>query len=852
MTTQSAPSAKKRTITAEVVISLGLFLLALTPRTYDLYRFVTADEAKWVYRSAQFLAAFLQGDWAGTTVNLTPAVTTTWLGSIGLALYHGQHQAELGLSLTEWLLSLPEFRTELPILVATRWPMAVFTSLVVVALYWLTRRLFNQPVALIAAVLVALSPHTLALSRIVGHDAPAAMFTALSLLALLQSCRAAEIQGNQAPNQQTRQPPFTRACPAVSGIRNSYLWAALSGAMAGLAFLSKAPTLFLFPFAGLLIAAKIWRDSSRWQRWLALGLVWGAVAWLTFVLVWPAAWVDPVGRPLAVVENAFLSATDTDEADSENYWRVPELGPAYYLVNGSFKLSPLVMVGSGIAAIFLAVAALKRRPGESTPALLWLLLFALLFTAFMTLGTKRSARYILPIFPALAIVAAWGWLRLGQVAGAQGRRVAGVQSSRGATTQKSNSPPATRPPFTIHHSPFTIHNFLSAILFLAALLIQLPYAPYYFTYFNPLLGGPATAPHLVKVGWGEGLDRVGRFLQRELPGSRVGTPYSSTVAPYFTGDLSTVTGDRLDYVVLYRKQVQSGEPFPEAIRYFEETSHPIFSVPLNGIDYADVYAGPGVQPAAADAVASTRTDGAQPVGFRPLLPYGQIGRPLDLDVVWRVTSRRPADLATVTLHPFDAPDTPPLAEHTTPLEAIAPDLTVSRHTLQLPANLERGAYTLAVNGQPVGQIELRYFHVPDSLGKISDVIFNEQVALVGYQFEPTADFIRLKTAWQAEQRHLPDYTVFVQLLEAETNTRLAGFDTQPVRGTWPTSRWAWGEVVVDDYLIAIPPDFPPGYYKVIVGLYRSETGERLTLANGRDHWLLPWTFIWKQEAGSRE
>jgi hypothetical protein len=100
-------------------------------------------------------------------------------------------------------------------------------------------------------------------------------------------------------------------------------------------------------------------------------------------------------------------------------------------------------------------------------------------------------------------------------------------------------------------------------------------------------------------------------------------------------------------------------------------------------------------------------------------------------------------------------------------------------------------------------------------------------------------------AWKAQAARLPDYTVFAQILDAETNERLAGVDTPPLKGEWPTSRWVKDEVVVDKYLIAIPPGFPPGFYKVIVGLYHPETGQRLTLGDGSDHWTLPWTFIRK-------
>ena len=147
---KSESKPKIKSAPAEALISLGLFLLALLPRTYDLDRFVTADEAKWVYRSAQFLAAFLQGDFAGTSVNLTPAVTTTWLGSLGLTIYYWLHRSVISLPFDAWLLSLPEFRVDLPVLVATRWPMAVLMALGVVVLYWTARPLVGQTVAFLA------------------------------------------------------------------------------------------------------------------------------------------------------------------------------------------------------------------------------------------------------------------------------------------------------------------------------------------------------------------------------------------------------------------------------------------------------------------------------------------------------------------------------------------------------------------------------------------------------------------------------------------------------------------------------------------------------------------------------
>jgi hypothetical protein len=694
------------------------------------------------------------------------------------------------------------------------------------------------------------------------------VFMSLSLLLLLLVVKVAGERRTASGKSQAEGAEGTAVRPS-----SPLVFIVLSGIAAGLAVLSKAPALFLIPFAGLVFVF----SEVRFSRQLPRFLVWLVVAYLTFVAFWPAAWVEPVGRPVAVFQNAFLSATDQEEASEEGYWRTPDLGPFYYLVNGGFKLSPLVIVGVGLAVAYaikqrgsensaghrlasseltedtdLASPALEwpatsggghrwgSRPRLLASPLFWLIAFALLFTLFMTASDKRSPRYILPVFPPLAIIAAYGWLKLYQVAGHRG-----AENKFSRFTFQSGASPgdASRP------TPLV----LVALLLLAAFIILLPYAPYYFTYFNPLLGGSFTAPHLLKIGWGEGLDQVGRFLQREgnLRGSRVGTAYASTVAPFFEGNLSDVTKPDRDYIILYVKQIQSGEPSPAFIRYFEQMG-PLFSVELNGIHYADVYPGPALQ--SLPAVHPPPTADYYPIGFRPLTMYGRIGEVLDVDVVWQGTEPLPAGPALVGLAtPLDASaggkggsgPIPLLAQAGGERVHLAPDLIVSRHHLLLPNNLPRGMYVLVIDNRPLGEIELRNFQIPAELNQVQNLVFGQQIALAGYQFEPTADYLGVTLAWKAQSAQLPDYTVFVQILTAETDERLAGVDTPPLKGEWPTSRWVNGEVVVDEYLVAIPPDFPPGSYKVIVGLYRPETGQRLTLPDGQDHWTLPWTFIRK-------
>ena len=848
---------------AEAMISLGIFLLALIPRAYDLPRFVTADEAKWVYRSAQFLSALLNGDFPATNVNLTPAVTTTWLGGLGLAVHYYLNQAAINMPFDDWLASLPQFRTEVPILVAARWPVVITTSLAVVLTYLLARRLFQPGLALAAAILIAVDAHTIALSRILGHDALVTIFMSISLLLLLLTTG----------RQQTRE-------RGSAGIQSGWGLLVLAGIATGLALLSKAPALFMIPFASLMLLWPVLINRTPLARALGQLFLWAGVVYLTFIVLWPAAWVDPIGQPWAVVENALLSATDRVEAAAEGYWLVPNLGPLYYLANGAFKLNPLVMVGVVLAIGFVILAGRsgkgashsepesERRPvsGQTVSGirrtlsqpLVWLALFVILFGLFMTLGGKRSPRYILPAFPPLAIIAGYGWLKLYQAMKPRGDRASSL-----ALGKPVNAPNARvgRLRLSILAARFVLPVFL---LLLAAAILT-PYVPYYFSYYNPLLGGAYTAPRLVKIGWGEGLDQVGLFLQRELTDSRVGTAYASTVAPFFKGDLSRVTGENLDYLVLYRKQVQSGEPSPAFVRYFEQLE-PLFSVELNGIRYADVYSGPALQPALDLVPGPDGTGLPKPIGFRSLTPYGRIGQPLVVDVIWPSDQALPTEPATVTLASLDALDLSQAdgeveavkkvqntdqtrierAQGQGQLTRVADDLIVSRHHLTLPEDLERGRYALLIDGRPLGEIEVRHFDLPGTLGEVRGVVFDRQIGLAGYRFRPTEDYISVTVAWQAEKARLPDYTVFAQFLNVETNERVAGIDTRPLAGAWPTSRWVQGEVVVDEYFVAVPPNLEPGFYKMIVGLYQPDTGQRLVRPNGQDHWALPFTFIWEK------
>jgi len=123
--------------------------------------------------------------------------------------------------------------------------------------------------------------------------------------------------------------------------------------------------------------------------------------------------------------------------------------------------------------------------------------------------------------------------------------------------------------------------------------------PYYFSYFNPLLGGPEKAVDVMQVGWGEGLDEAARYLNNKPDAESVQVLawYASGPFDYFFKGQSTTLSfeeqdleeiSNYDYVVLYAHQWQRQLPTPAFLAYFDKQT-PEAVVTIDGIDYAWIY-----------------------------------------------------------------------------------------------------------------------------------------------------------------------------------------------------------------------------------------------------------------------
>lgn len=94
-------------------------------------------------------------------------------------------------------------------------------------------------------------------------------------------------------------------------------------------------------------------------------------------------------------------------------------------------------------------------------------------------------------------------------------------------------------------------------------------------------------------------------------------------------------------------------------------------------------------------------------------------------------------------------------------------------------------------------------------------------------------FITVSVLWRAAGEAGRNYKAFVQLWDA-TGERRAGHDSDPCAGACPTEGWLPGEYLEDAHPLFLPDNIPPGDYRLVAGLYDSDTQRRLSSADGAD------------------
>jgi 4-amino-4-deoxy-L-arabinose transferase-like glycosyltransferase len=828
--------------------AIAIFLLAFLPRVFSLDIFLTIDEVKWLTRSEQFLQALLRQDFSATYLSAHPGIINYWLILSGVLI---RYLLQFGVTFerAHWSQGLQEFAAvmlfggtpNLDFLASGRLLFALVTSVCVSVSYLLSRKLFSQRVAFLGAALLALDPFYMAFSRLLVTDALVASFTTLSLLSFIMYLTH----------------------------RRKWRYVIFSGITAGLAFLTKVPSLVLVPTVGvlaMLTCAFEGRSSSSPRRknigQLALALVtWGLIAGLVCLALWPALWVEPLGtihqlwRGLTSKEiGGRLQFFMGKVTDDPGFW--------FYWVVALFRLTPLTLLGLLFGASSLMPGSKKPRTSEGVARVTMLMTFVLLFSFSITLEPSKFDRYLLPVFPVVEIIAAMGLCTL-------------VEE---VVHRLSHSPNwLGRWATDVGQRRWVAAGCFASLAVQA--LFALPQHPYYLSFYNPLAGGPSQASRILLVGHGEGLDGAARYLNQKDNASElvVATAFRPGLAPFFRGETvdlrKTHPTDvwpwlRADYVVLNIWELQR-EGSTQVVSLFR-SQKPEHLVKIKGVEYTWIYRNrknilsqvPSPQYAAGGNLAGK----ALLLGYdlyEPPARAVESGGMLHVTAYWQCLEAMDQDYSVYIRlkdeagHTWGQVDDWPV-KGLLPTSQWAPGMIVrDDYDVEVLPGTPPGYYRIEVGMYSVDEtkgtellgqwrasqqtVQVVKPTAPPPLERLAiqhplQVRLGSQIKLVGYNYTSQAvrpgDSIPLTLFWQAEQNVREDDLVLLQLC-GEDGKMWALYRDRPANGSYPTTRWSRGEVVRQQLEVRIPADVRSGSYDLAVALADASNGrktERVALA----------------------
>jgi len=430
------------------------------------------------------------------------------------------------------------------------------------------------------------------------------------------------------------------------------------------------------------------------------------------------------------------------------------------------------------------------------------------------------------------------------------------------------------------------------------LILVVPHYPYYFTYYNPLLGGNAAAEKTMIVGWGEGLDAAARWLNGQPNAQEIEVVawYSTTFEPYFEGQSiykigeekisrTTKPGLAADYVIFYINQIQRELPSPGALQFFQ-AEPPVHVVSLKGGHYAWIYPSLSMQ--------QVIENEARLVGQVELLGYNllaEAGPPMTdlasnsttLVQLYREWQGKQPDepiglslvdqsgqtwgwgnpLGTEARYSFEVWQEGMVAYDEFAL-SIFPGTPPGEYILK--AWIDRPATGEVVGVFPLNDEDVRLRVVrpatPPALADLDlaqphQVSLSDGVTLLGgsdlavldnhtpWQPGQTEDLLLY---WRADQTLDQQIPVILTLSET-TGLTQAEWSGNPGGGRFPTDQWQAGDIVRDPWTLTLPPYVPPGQYDLQVQLGAGEAFSLATvMVGGRPRTFEIPTLDWPLEA----
>jgi hypothetical protein len=814
-------------------LSLIVFLMALLPRVITLNGvFITTDETLFWDWANEFFIALVNRDWPGTLIGKGyPYITVALIHSAGLAVHYIWDILNGQTATAAWSRLAVDQPLFFDLLGERRLVMGFANSLVILWLYQSARKLMGAPAAFLGTGLLAFAPFLLADARTMRGDALLSSLMALSVLGFLLFLQ------NKNKTQLV-----------------------VSGVSLGLAILTKITAVPVMAWAGLAVAIYLWgQKQSSWPARLKWGFLvlagWGTVITLTVFIFWPALWVTPQAV-FTLISKFAASAIDGRLNFFRGQLTTGEPLPLFYPTAFLFRATPLVLLGT-VGVISLGVATVwqlwARRVTRSTwhnaldnlwtmpHAARWTILalgaYTIIFWIVLNAGALKRDRYLMPIFPAIMFIAAAGllWLIRYAVKRWPGSRLPGpLQEGRWA---------------------WIIFSGLVGL----ELTLSLASHPFYYTYWNPLMGGGRAAANIMMAEGGVDTSAAVLLGQRsDAADQTISIINIRDFRPAFPGDTVRLVNNSpwitADHIILrlYHFQTEKHEPF--LLNYITRQA-PEQIVEYQGYTWAWIYPGP-----AAQYYANSQLDGkAKLLGYNLGADHAAPDSPLRVKLFWQNKGYQSPEHIFVRL--VDAAGFVWAETTVSPLPefsqgAFTPETYIEGEAdIQIPPGTPPGLYFLKIgianDAQDIGE-----FSLPSAADKITlhktatettppltqsvNQKLDDSLTLLGTNM--ASPFILtpqspepLTLYWRADNPGPEDSSVIISL-HTETGAQAATWTGQPARGLYPAANWSPGELIRDPWLLDLqsqPEPVPPGRYELRVTtlVSRDQTSQQIPLGN---------------------
>lgn len=803
-------------------LSLGVLLLALLPRITTLGgTFIVNDETLYWTWTNEFTQALLSFNWAGTLVGKGyPSVTVFWVHDLGF-LIHFLIDTLLGYPAADfWQRAALDQSFVFDLLGQRRLAMGVTNALLIWLIFWQARLLLDDAIAFLGAGMLAVAPFLLADARTMRGDALLSSLILTSILAFLLFLR-----------------------------HNRWRQLVLSAVALGFAILTKITAI---PMAGWAVLAVgiylLRRPGLTWParlRWASVTLIiWGGLTTLVVFAFWPALWV----APLAVFEFVRDYAASSLDGRLNYFWgqlSYDEPLPLFYPVAFLFRATPLTVLGVSVITGLVAVTAwrgstqvgksISQRPGEwwgISATARWTLLalgaFAVIYWLTLDAGALKRDRYLLPVFPPAAFLAAAGLVWL--------------------VRQTGQRWPGVKLPAFLSQGRW-VQVIFSLLLALEAGHIFSTH-PFYYTYWSPLPGGGWMAAKTMMAE--SGIESSALVQLSRQPGAEhetVALLYERDFAPAYVGKTVRLNSGEpwitANHVLLRAYHYQTEKLDWNILDYLYR--HPPEQViEFQGYTWGWVYPGPAAQ----YSVGSQLDGKAELLGYNLSSETASPEQPLRLKLFWRNKGYqspehiyvRLVDAAGFHWAETIAQPLPNFAAGATQSEAIIE----AEARLDLPPGTPPGLYFLKIGIAGTGD-------EPD-VGEFVLPAAGNKIAVTGATLPPALTFDRplhqpvspaltllgadvprpfiltpqtpqeITLYWQAQEDVAEDYTLVLSLIDA-AGQEVASWPGPPARGLYSSSNWRQGQLIRDPWTLDLGHaerpinSSKPGHYTLILTLF---------------------------------